>query len=547
MQLHIVFDIEDHTLYAELQPDGELEDITELLVAKKLEEAGHGDIKIKENVLSQLKANFHEHKACKIALTDLIDATVSVVLANDKLKAFLTITPARGGHPLTLEKIRNAITEAGIVDALVDQAIVTDCLERQSATHACVAQARMPVQGKDAEYVPLVESLIIVSPNVDEHDIADMGNTHRFLLVEAGTPLMKRIPATEGEAGMDVTGQAIRPHAGKDSGFAKKLSGVALSADNPNILVAAIKGHPVIVNQGVNVDPVLHVDNVDVHTGNIKFDGSLEVKGDVAMGMIIEVTGDVCVRGAVERATIRAGQHIRIGGGILGGEDMEALDDTALTYLIQAGGDIEAKFVNLSTLYAKNNILIKEYLINSYVKAGNQLLVGHPHGKGVLFGGKSEAANLAVIKRLGNETYMPAHVSVGELSQLYTLYQKLQKEIVARSKEVVQLENILTKMPPNNQATLGQLTLDKAAKIENTIIAIKEKIARIQQQLHGLEPAIALQKKASIKVTQTIYPNAVMTINETSKRFTTQTQGSTWVQLGNELVEQKLKEASHAC
>ncbi|MCA9479848.1 MAG: hypothetical protein KC545_05755, partial [Nitrospira sp.] len=93
----------------------------------------------------------------------------------------------------------------------------------------------------------------------------------------------------------------------------------------------------------------------------------------------------------------------------------------------------------------------------------------------------------------------------------------------------------------------GQLTLDKAAKIENTIIAIKEKIARIQQQLHGLEPAIALQKKASIKVTQTIYPNAVMTINETSKRFTTQTQGSTWVQLGNELVEQKLKEASHAC
>ena len=51
-------------------------------------------------------------------------------------------------------------------------------------------------------------------------------------------------------------------------------------------------------------------------------------------------------------------------------------------YTIQAGSDIEAKFVHLATLSAGNNIVVKEYMCHSYVKSGNQLLVGHKAGKG---------------------------------------------------------------------------------------------------------------------------------------------------------------------
>lgn len=542
MQLHISLDAQDHILYAELSGGEALEEVSMLSITKKLEEAGYRGLSLDAHVMSQLLANAQENKECKIALKSLVDATVSVVITSDKLQALLTLTAADGGEPLTLERIFLAIAEAGIVDSLVNQALVSDCYERQSATQVCITEARLPVNGKDAEYVPLVESETIAPPDVDDHGVADVGNTHQFVLVNVGTPLMRHVPATEGAAGMNVTGEEIKPTSGKDSGFAKKLTGVVLSAEDPNVLLAEIKGHPVVVRNGVNVDSVLHVDNVDVHTGNIMFDGSLEVKGDVAVGMTIEVTGDVSIRGAVERASIKAGQNIRVGGGILGGEDVQAIDEKNLEYRIEAGANIEANFVNLSTLKAQNNIVVKEYILNSYVKSGNEIVLGQPDGKGVLSGGKSEAAHQAVIKQVGNETYMPTCLTVGHLSKLYAVYQKLQKELTVRLNEKEQLEKILEKVEQSHRAVLGKMSVDKTTKIANTIVAINEKMATIQQQLQALEPEIELQKKATIKVTRTIYPNAVLTINETTKRFSTQTSGKTWVQSGDELVEQKTKE-----
>ena len=542
MQLHISLDPEEHILYAELRNGEALEEVSMLSITEKLEEAGFRGLSLDPHAMSQLLANAQENTECKIALKALIDATVSVVITSDKLEALLTLTAADGEESLTLERIALAITEAGVVDSLVNQALVSDCYERQSATQVCIAEARLPVNGKDAEYVSLVESEMIIPPVVDDHGVADMGNTHHFLLVDVGTPLMRHVPATQGEVGMNVLGEALTPVSGKDAGFAKKLTGVALSAEDPHVLVAEIKGHPVIVRNGVNVDPVLHVDNVDVHTGNIRFDGSLEVKGDVAVGMTIEVTGDISIRGAVERARIKAGQSIRVGGGILGGENVEAIDEKNLEYTLEAGADIEAKFVNLSTLKAHNNIVVKEYILNSYVKAGHELLLGQPNGKGVLVGGKSEAGHRALIKQVGNESYMPTRLTVGHLSKLYAEYQNLTKELTVRMNEKEQLQKILEKVEQSQSVVLGRMPVDKTTKIENTIQVINEKMSRIQQQLLALEPEIALQKKATITVMRTIYPNVVLTINGTTKRFPTQTSGKRWMQSGDELVEQKTKE-----
>ncbi len=319
---------------------------------------------------------------CQDLSTKLTDPRVSVSISSDRLQALLALTPVEGADPITLDETLQAIAQAGIVDSLIDRTVLADCVQNQSATNVCIARARMSEDGKDAEFVSLVKSEVIAPPVVDEHGVADMGWTHQFLVVDINTPLMKRVPATAGNPGMDVMGETIMPKAGKDAEFAKKLTGVVLSPEDPNLLLAETKGHPVFVNHGVNVDPVLHVENVDAHTGNITFDGSLEVKGDVASGMTINVTGDVSVRGAVERAHIKAGKTIRIGGGILGEDGAATIDGEIVEYGIEAGENIEASFVNASTMNAHNNIVVKEYIIHSVVKAGNQVLLGHPMEKG---------------------------------------------------------------------------------------------------------------------------------------------------------------------
>jgi uncharacterized protein len=538
MRLTINFNEQNRTLYAELTTSEDSEEISMHAVKQKVEEAGYHNLNIPANAIAELLTNAQQLKEGKVTLKTLVDATVSVAIASDKHKAYLTLTTADGGKPVTMEWITQAIADAGVSPALVNQDMVNTCFQRQSAKDACIAEGRLPQKGKDAEFISLVESEMLTPPTVDEHGVADMMHTHQFVIVDVGMPLMRRVPATQGEPGLDVTGAEIKPTPGNDAGFPNNLTGASISPEDPNILIAQVKGHPLVGKQGVTVDPTLHVDNVDVNTGDISFDGSLEVKGEVAAGMSINVTGDLIIQGGVDRAIIKAGHSIKIGGGVFGEEETERTTEAPLEYHMQAGADIEAKFVNLATLQAENNIVIKEYLSHSYVKAGNQLLMGQEGGKGIVFGGQCEALHRIIANQLGNESYIPTRVTAGHLSEVYKVYHNLENELATRAHEAEQLSAIHTKLQQGDPVLLGKIPLDKSQKIQNTIMAIQEKMARTQDLLNALEPEIELQKKAAIEVTKTIYPNTIMTINGTAKLYSEKTAGATLIQLGNTLIEQ---------
>jgi len=85
---------------------------------------------------------------------------------------------------------------------------------------------------------------------------------------------------------------------------------------------------------------------------------------------------------------------------------MKPPEDEIHEYTITAGGDIEAKFVNLATLQAENNIVVEEYISHSYIKSGNQLLVGQEGGKGIVFGGQCEALHRVAMNQFA-ETKEP--------------------------------------------------------------------------------------------------------------------------------------------
>lgn len=96
------------------------------------------------------------------------------------------------------------------------------------------------------------------------------------------------------------------------------MPGTEISAADPNLLIASVSGHPILFSDGARVDQTLKFKEVGLNTGHITFDGSLEISGDVRTDIKIDVTGDVFVKGVVERATIKAGHNIHIAGGALG-------------------------------------------------------------------------------------------------------------------------------------------------------------------------------------------------------------------------------------
>ena len=95
-----------------------------------------------------------------------------------------------------------------------------------------------------------------------------------------------------------------------------------------------VDGHVSLVEGKVFVSDVYEVENVDLSTGNIDFEGSVQVKGNVSSNFVIRAGGNVIISGVVEGAYIEAGGNIIIARGMNG----------MTKGILKAGGNIVAKF-----------------------------------------------------------------------------------------------------------------------------------------------------------------------------------------------------------
>jgi hypothetical protein len=104
----------------------------------------------------------------------------------------------------------------------------------------------------------------------------------------------------------------------------------------------------------------VHAAAVDLHSGNLDTDGSLEIARDVSDGMSVRAGVDLSIKGTVEAARIEAGGSIEIGGGVIGGEagQVRARGNLKLRHALSArlfaGGTLEVlRSVSTSELHAR--------------------------------------------------------------------------------------------------------------------------------------------------------------------------------------------------
>ena len=191
---------------------------------------------------------------------------------------------------------------------------------------------------------------------------------------------MRRIPPTTGTVGRNVRGGVVEPEPGNNELFAESLLGAYVAADDANLLRAVFSGQPVRCGNGVTVEPILHFRNVNMATGNVSFDGTVSIEGEVLPGMKVHATGDIVVGGVIDGAELKAGGDIRIGGGIIAKAQVEA------------GGAVSARFVEGSQVLAGTTIAIDDTALQSDLQANNQIVVGLKSPRGRLAGGSARAA-----------------------------------------------------------------------------------------------------------------------------------------------------------
>lgn len=353
------------------------------------------------SALKPLQAN-QEGKEIRYQVLERIDARIEVSIEADEMSAIAEITTATGGINLSAKAILTAAQEAGVTKGFIKEELIKlaqkAAKEQGGATlKATIALGKEPINGKNAKVKLLVQSaqdrILKPKSRQDGSDSVDMRDLGDIMCVKVGDPLAQLVPMTDGVQGYTVKGDPIDPQPGDDIELVAG-EGTIISTKNSNVLLSTLVGLPHIIENGVKVDEVYQISNVDISTGHIKFEGSVIISGDVCEGMKVVATGDITVGGFVESALLDAGGDITIGSGIIGKkQDVESLKvtDIQMSANINAKGKIYAKYAQYAEITC-DGLRVENQMMHCIVHTQDKVWIGNEEkANGKLIGGHINA------------------------------------------------------------------------------------------------------------------------------------------------------------
>ncbi|MDI1261449.1 FapA family protein [Aquabacterium sp.] len=401
-------------------------------VAKDLiAQAGHADWFLLDNELHQAVSRCASEESFKVAIAERRDASFELEIAPDAMCAWVTVTPARGGSLLNANDVVQALAQAGVLFG-VDEASLQQVCTSPEGGRVVAALGKPARHGEDARFEMLVDVTRDRRPKVGADGLIDFRELGDIPVVEADQALMRIIPETAGFLGRNINAEVLEPVRGQPVAFAADLPGAKVDAQDPKLLRAVFAGQPVRVGDGVMVEKVVFFNGASIASGNITFDGTVQIEGDVLTGMKVQASGDIIVTGTVDGGHLEAGGSIRVGGGII-----------ALA-TARAGDSVSARFVEHSQVDAGVGIAIDSMALQSQLQAGNQIIVGtQSPQRGRLVGGSARAMMLIRTPLLGDPSSTVTQVLVGVNPVLEAEYQEVLGLIAKQNQEEENLSKLV--------------------------------------------------------------------------------------------------------
>jgi uncharacterized protein (DUF342 family) len=256
--------------------------------------------------------------------------------------------------------------------------------------------------------------------------------------VNVGDLLAEKLGGEPGQPGTSVYGLEIPAPRVKEPTL-KFSKGAERSEDGRQIL-AKIKGTPKLGTDGrIGVFGVLPIDSdIGLETGNINFDGHIEVNGGIDNGY--KVKGGSLVIKEIQNAEIELTDDLVSHGGIYGS-----------TLLV--GGHLKASHIHNSTLEVLGDLVVEKEIF------GCTILV---NGRCMIDGGKIIASKITAkkgiqVKDIGTQAARPSELIVG-------VDFKFERDMNALKAQIADLER-------------------RKTETANAIIALKGQIDRLDSEL----------------------------------------------------------------
>ena len=351
-------------------------------------------LSVNESLVTKLVKNGTEEKYIAIGKykhSTAADALILVDIANDEMKASITVTPpAVGGSEVHADQIETLLRNRGIV-AGIDREKIEEFVDNPIYNVPCVvAEAIQPVDGRDAyiAYNFETDSSKLRFKEAEDGRV-DFKEHNLIQNVVEGQPLSQKMLAEQGKAGKTILGRYLEAKNGKDINLPLGKN-VIVDSDGRTIL-AAMNGQVLLIGDKINVEPVMQIaGNVSIKTGNITFLGTVIVKGNVDDGFNIKASGNIEVYGTVGKSILEADGDIVVSQGILGRDEG----------YVRAGRSLWAKFIQNTKVDVEEYIIVAEGIVNSHVTSNKKILVQGKRAS--IMGGHVFATEEIYTKNLGS-------------------------------------------------------------------------------------------------------------------------------------------------
>lgn len=412
-------------------------------------------------------------------------------LSSDEMECVGHLDISEGGTAPSQAEILAFLAADGITTGIIPQAI--EQLQGEArpghSTTCTIAVGTPPVPGEDGR---LDYSICSLEPPpqtaTDDDDSAaqkvDFHTVQRFINVDPDQQIGRIVPPTNGSPGTTVRAKPVPPPPGKPLQI-KLGKNVHLASEDANTLVSEIHGRVKLDGETIQVVEEYVVDgDVDFTVGNIRFNGFVEVHGDVLDGFQINATKGLKITGNVGSC-----QLISLGNIELCGMDGQSKGS------IHCGGSISANFIHECSIECSGPIEVHVELLNCSVRCRNTVHAG------IISGGSCIALGGVDAKKLGAPSGVKTKLHTG------ADYHDLQR-----------LEELFTQL----SGTLEAISKTNGMDEMNRLLAEKQRLTTAIVEVRHRRPAGSNPK---VNVRGRLYEGVTVQVGNSVEEFSTQHEG----------------------
>lgn len=496
-------------------------------ILKYLGEKNYNDVPV--NVIKTFvrEASKKKNAEVRISTEKALPENEYAVISLDPDKKFAKVRlypNSSEGERLTVKDIKTLLLQKGICYGILDKNIDLMLKTRLYCCDVLVAKAKMPVHGHDAAITYHFNIEKTNKPEIGEDGHVDFHKLDMIEPVIEGQLLATLEPADYGTPGTDVLGNPIKP---KKVNMKKLKHGknIHLSEDGLSMF-SDVSGNVTCVDDTVFVSNCYQVPaDVGPSTGDIDYDGSVNVTGNVLTGYTVSATGDIYVHGAVEGATLIAGGKIVLSRGIQGmGKG-----------IMEAKGDVISNFIESSTVHSGGKI-ITDALLHSEVIAKDVIEV---NGKrGLIAGGSVRSTKRIEAKVAGSSMGTQTELEVGYDPTVIDRYHEIEKIMEDLAEEKDKIDQTISVLKKRFN-TIGSLEPDKLVTLKKSkarLQSINDEMETLTNEYERLDEELEnMTGHGKIVVTDIAYSGVKLTISNVTNYLHNEVHHSAFVREGADI------------